>query len=173
MIRVLFLLCGLAWIGAAPAPVFAGAPDWTLEAAKLPTSSDIGTAPAVVLAREHVVEVQTRGTVTRTERLVLRVLRDEGRQWATGFVSYIQDSDRVGVASAWLIRDGRVVRRRDRGEWIDASVDTFGALYSDLRGKRAGFPEEIVKGDVFAMETEVTGPLLSTRLGVGRFAGHT
>jgi transglutaminase-like putative cysteine protease len=149
--------------GVAPQRAFAvlsGAPEWVLEAARVATPTTTKGAPAVVLSRESTSKVARDGSLTRTQRVAIRVLTDSGRSWASFAVPYVQGSTRVRESSAWLIRKGLEVKRSERADWIDVSSDTFGALYSDSRSKAVAFVADAVVGDVFVAETQTTGDAL-------------
>jgi len=142
------------------ANMFAGAPEWALQAARTATPADVGDAPAVVLSNEVTLEVDARGSTVRTLRYVLRALTAEGRSKAACGAAYVQGTSKVQSSSAWLIRAGRSVKSSERDNWADVSNDSFGALYSDSRMRVLSFANEAAVGDVFACEVRVTEPLL-------------
>lgn len=136
------------------------APGWAMAAAHRPTPADVGDAPAVVLFSEATTRISADGDATRTLRFALRVLTSDGRSRARAAVPYLARASHVRTTDAWLIRDGREVKSSSRRDWVDAAAEAFGALYSDSRVRAVTFAPEAVAGDVFAVETEVSTPLV-------------
>lgn len=140
--------------------LFGEAPEWAFAAARAATPDNAAGAPAVVLMRGMTAKIDRNGSITRTQRIAIRILADAGRTWAALAAPYIEGSSRVQAASAWLIRNGREARRSNRNDWFDLTNDTYGALYSDSRSRGTSFAAEAALGDVFVAEIATTGDML-------------
>lgn len=157
---MLALLCGILLLALTASSGAAAPPGWISQAARRATPAGADAAPAILLYRHTFVEIDAYGVSKRTHRLVLRIQNAQGAGWATAMVPYLRSGGRVSTASAWLLRDGREIKNVNQRDWVDASIDVNGALYSDSRYKALTFAGDALAGDVFAAETEVTTPML-------------
>jgi len=159
--RILTLLC----FGASLTPMAWGeAPAWAISAAAQPTPKLEGHPPAVVLLDETAMEVNERGLCTQVHRGAIRILDTTGARWATAKVHYLDKTDRVRNASAWLVRKGDTYKSKNTRDWDDLSLTPAGAVYGEIRAKVVDLKSETAEGDVFAFETSLEQPLLIAQL---------
>lgn len=138
-------------------------PDWAFTLAASPTPACAAGASAVVLLDQTVVILQDDGTAETTHRIAIKILADNGTDWAAARVNYVQNHEQVRATNAWLIRNGNPVRDKNRDAWMDVSIDKLGTLYGEQRYK-ANVRSDAVSGDVYVAETRVTAPLLISQL---------
>ena len=136
------------------------APKWLSRAAQLPPAMVAPDTPATVLLNETVLTVDSRGRATWGHRYAVRILTRAGLSEATGLVMYLDKKDKVSVAKAWLLREGKVAKSENQNKWFDVAASSEGTLYEETRAKVVNFHEEAVPNDVFGCETEVEGPML-------------
>ncbi|HEY2865906.1 MAG TPA: DUF3857 domain-containing protein [Pyrinomonadaceae bacterium] len=130
-------------------------PNWLVEAAKLPTPAyDVRDVPAVVLRNEEVVSVGADGTIITTDRIAIRVLTCEGRDYALARAVYETDSEKVTDINAWLVRKTGPMKIYGKKETVDMIL-ADNALYNDARKKFISGYDDADVGDVFAYETVV------------------
>jgi hypothetical protein len=113
------------------------APDWLRAAAtvKLPPDLD---APAVIVLNEESLTATEKGEVTLVRRRACRIVRAQGREFATFGVPFDVDT-RINSISAWSISpNGRELEVKAK----DAVETTYsaGTLYSDARLKAIVIP---------------------------------
>lgn len=154
------LLAGLLFA----ATVHAAPADWALRIASVPTPENAGNASAVILLDETSVDLDLRGVATTTRRFAIRIVAENGRDYAGMKVGYLDRSDKVKATNGWLIRRGQQVKPKDGAAWIDVSADSFGTLYGEYRRKILNLGGDAAAGDVFAGETVVVGPWLVPHL---------
>lgn len=137
----------------------ASAPDWLLEAAKRPNPKALGDAPAVVLHRDHEVTVASGGVATTRERRAVRCLKASGAGYASAFVHYLTDTERVSDLRGWVLRaDGSlVVLRKD--EIVDAAASPHDA-FNESRVQYLDASRQVAPGDVYGWEWTKKGPEL-------------
>jgi len=79
-------------------------PSWLSEAASMEVPAYDPKVPAVVLHDEEVLTVRDDGRVQGVARYAVRILRYEGRQYATARWYYETDGASVRQMNGWLIR---------------------------------------------------------------------
>ena len=130
-------------------------PDWLVEAAKLPTPAyDVRDVPAVVLRNEEVVSVGADGTIITTDRIAIRVLTREGRDYALARAVYETDSEKVTDINAWLVRKTGPLKSYGKKETVDMIL-ADNDLYDEARKKFISGYDDADVGDVFGYETVV------------------
>ena len=130
-------------------------PAWLVEAAKLPTPTyDIKDVPAVILRNEEIVTVSPNGTVVTTDRVAIRLLTRDGRDYAVARAIYETDSEKVMDVSAWLVRKNLPVKTYGKKETVDAILAS-NDLYDEVRKKYISGYDDSDVGDVFGYETVV------------------
>ena len=109
-------------------------PDWVVQAAQVQLPTYPAATQAVVLLDQEVVTVQPDGTAITHERRVTKILRPQGRRYAT--VSVWSDVDeKLNYVHAWsLAPDGRQYTVKDN-EFVNTSADEDGMLYVALSAK--------------------------------------
>ncbi len=143
------LLLGSAAYAGTPAP-----PDWVLTAAHAPAGDYPKNAKAVVLDSEETLTVAPDGNAVERVRKVIRILRPQGREYATVVVP-IDRERKVHFLHVWGISaDGRPYTLSDK-EVLEIGDDEYGMLYVDLRAKVARAPGAD-PGAVVAYEYERT-----------------
>jgi Domain of Unknown Function with PDB structure (DUF3857)/Transglutaminase-like superfamily len=148
----------LAGVAAASA---AGTPDWLLDLARqAPAPATTGEAPAIVLLDETVLKIDETGGTVCTQRVAIAIQTKSGAEQAVGSVRYLEKSDALRKANAWLVRDGKTVRSTAAYDWLDYNTVAGSELVSEGRERRISYSEFAAPGDVFGYETRVGGPLL-------------
>jgi len=128
------------------------APDWALEAAKTPTPQSAAEAPAVVLFDEYQITVDTQNHATERERIAVRILKPQGREYSHCSISFDTD-EKLNTFHVWTITaDGRQFQAMDtdfsdRGDYGD-SVMQFSEQTRTVK------PPASDPGAVVACETE-------------------
>jgi hypothetical protein len=109
------LFLGLAAL-AEPASAKDPLPSWLAQAVSSPVPSYDPKVPAVVLHQEETLSLDAEGRVEGTTRFAVRILRYEGRIYATGRQHYRTDGGRIREVRAWIIRgpgmSGSTARRK-------------------------------------------------------------
>ncbi|HEY0786150.1 MAG TPA: DUF3857 domain-containing transglutaminase family protein [Acidobacteriaceae bacterium] len=129
-----------------PAPL----PDWVLQAAAVPTPESAASAPALTLLQDDLITVDPRGQSVLRHREVIRILKPQGRSYATLYAPSTSDSKLAGF-HAWSIgADHRQYTVRDE-EVGDYGIEDGGMLYVDDRYKEVT-PPAADPGGVVAYE---------------------
>jgi hypothetical protein len=82
------------------------APQWALEAAKIPTPAGAKSADAVLLSGEDLVTIDTQGRTIERRRQAFLIQKPQGRSWGQCGVSF-DVGDKVNYFRAWTIKDGK------------------------------------------------------------------
>ena len=135
-------------------------PDWALRLESRPNPTQVGAASAAILLDETSIDVSQQGVATTTRRIAIRILAEQGRGMADARVGYLQGTDKVRDASAWLLRKGKEVKTKAGNNWTDQSQQSGGTLYDEYRVKSIDCSDDAVAGDVFVSETVVAGQWL-------------
>ena len=129
-------------------------PDWVLAAAHAPTPTYPASVKAVILDREETLTVQPDGKALLHERRVVRILRQQGRGFATVVVPIDRDR-KLRSLHVWSIAaDGHPYTLPDR-EIAEVGNESYGILYEDLHLRVARAPAAD-PGAVIAYEYERT-----------------
>ena len=155
--RSVVFLCSLAgiFVIAASTARADNPPDWLTEAAKVATPVyDVKGVPAVFLKKEESVSVAADGTVIKTDRVALRVLTREGRDYALARVVYETDSEKITDINAWLVRKTGPMKSYGKKETVDMIL-ADNDLYNEARKKFISGYDDADVGDVFGYETVV------------------
>lgn len=154
---------GASWLLAASIavasslPALAGTPqppDWVLTAAHASTPDYPKTTMAVALDDEETLSVQSDGKATLLKRRVIKILRPQGRGFATVVVPIDRDR-KLHSLHVWSIgADGHPYTLRDN-EISEVGDNEYGMLYVDLHAKIAHAPAAD-PGAVVAYEYERT-----------------
>jgi hypothetical protein len=142
---------------ASTVPALAGTPqppDWVLTAAHASLPDYPKTTKAVALDDEETLTVQPDGKATLLKRRVIKILRPQGRGFATVFVPIDRDR-KLRSLHVWSIAaDGHPYTLRDN-EIAEIGDDEYGMLYVDLHARVAHAPAAD-PGAVVAYEYERT-----------------
>jgi hypothetical protein len=83
------------------------APQWAVDAAKTPTPTTVGDAAAVVLFDEYLITVDEQNHAVERERIAVRILKPQGRQYSHCSIGYDVD-EKLNYFRSWTINaDGR------------------------------------------------------------------
>jgi hypothetical protein len=124
-------------------------PDWVINAST--AKGDWGDAKAVVLLQDTLLTVQPDGKAVERDRMVVKILRPEGRDEAVPSVSFSKDQKLLSF-HVWSIgHDGHHYAMKD-SEYVEAGTSSSGILYADERVKVAS-PPGADPGGVVAWET--------------------
>ena len=124
-------------------------PDWAMSAST--AKGDWGDAKAVVLLQDTLLTVQPDGKAIERDRMVVKILRPEGRDDATPSVAFSKDQKLLSF-HVWSIGpDGHHYAMKD-SEYVEAGTSSYRILYADERVKVAS-PPGADPGGVIAWET--------------------
>jgi len=147
-VALLALACAPAARAAKDIPV----PDWVLQAATAaPLKPEWRDAKAVYLLEDTLLTVQPDGRVTQRYRAVIRILRPQGRDYATP-VAHFNSDEKLQSFHVWSIgADGHHYSMKD-SEYVEAGDPAYGMLYVDIRYRIAS-PPAADPGAVIAWES--------------------
>jgi Domain of Unknown Function with PDB structure (DUF3857)/Transglutaminase-like superfamily len=155
--RASWLLAASLALAAAPLPAHAGTPqppDWVLTAAHASTPDYPKNTMAVVLDDEETLTVQPDGKATVLKRRVIKILRPQGRGFATVVVPIDRDRKLRSLHVWGIASDGHPYTLSDK-EIVEVGDNEYGMLYVDLHAKVAHAPAAD-PGAVVAYEYEQT-----------------
>ncbi|MGB6932491.1 MAG: DUF3857 domain-containing protein [Acidobacteriaceae bacterium] len=134
-------------------------PDWAINAASA-AKGDWGDAKAVVLLQDTLLTVQSDGKAIERNRMVVKILRPQGRSEATPAVGFSKNEKLLSF-HVWSIGpDGHHYTMKD-SEYVEEGTSGNGILYADERVKMAS-PPGADPGGVIAWETtQQLAPYLS------------
>src|SRR5215510_1039457 len=124
-------------------------PQWVQQAVALKVPTYDKDVPAVVLVDEQTTTIGSDGKVNEVYNYAVRILRREGREYATGGVGYIPDIGKVKEFHAWLIRPSGEPKRYGKDDFIDVAGD-LNDVYNEYRVKRVSAVDDADAGTVFA-----------------------
>jgi transglutaminase-like putative cysteine protease len=146
LIAILFLLSlGVS----ANATVRDDNPAWVQQAAAIKVPSYEKDVQAVVLVDDQVSTVESDGRVTEVYNFAVRILRREGRDYATGRVGYIPDIGKVKELKAWLVKPTGEIKRYGKDDTVDVAAD-MNDVYNEYRMKKISATSDADTGAVFA-----------------------
>ena len=124
-------------------------PDWAMSAST--GKGTWGDAKAVVLLQDTLLTIEPDGRAIERNRIVVKILRPEGRDEATPEVRFSKDQKLLSF-HVWSIGpDGHHYAMKD-SEYVEAGTSGNGILYADERVKMAS-PPGSDPGGVIAWET--------------------
>ncbi len=131
--RCRWLVASVAWLVLAVA-VVAAPPAWLLEDAKIIPLAAKETPLAEVLRDEIIITVGPKGEWTETQRYSARVRLPGGEGAASMSVSYVEKSDKITSANAWLVAENKKrAQTYSRREWQDVAAMNQTTMYTDFR----------------------------------------
>jgi hypothetical protein len=128
------------------------APQWLAQAASQSAPAYPDDVTAVVLVNDKRVEVSADGRVTTTTTYAVRVLRREGRGYASAAEHYLTDSGKVRELHAWLIRPSGQVKKYGKDETVDLAAAPDD-VYNEERVKVILAREDAEPGAVFGYQS--------------------
>lgn len=135
----------------APALASDVAPSWLRQVVSASAPVYDKKVPAVVLLSEQNVKVDEDGRVTTIERYAVRILSNEGRDEASGSVTYVTGTGKVREMRAWLIRPSGEVKKYGKDEVLDIAA-AQNDVFNETRIKVISAREEAEPGAVFGYE---------------------
>ena len=131
-------------------PAFADdTPQWVQQAAAIKVPAYDKDVPAVVLLDESLTSINSEGRVNEVYNHVVRILRREGRDYASGQVGYMPETGKVKEFRAWLIRPNGEVKRFGKDDSVDVQAN-LNDVYNEYRFKRISAKDDADTGAVFA-----------------------
>ncbi len=129
-------------------------PDWVMQAAATP--GNWGNARAVVLLNDTLVTVEPDGKAVERDRMVVKILRPEGRRFAMPQVGFSKE-EKLESFHVWSIGpDGHRYAMKD-SDYVEYGNESWGILYEDDRTKAAN-PPGADPGGIVAWEDTETLP---------------
>ena len=132
----------------------AAAPAWLLQDAGLRGLDTADEKGATILRSENVITISSDGSWQQLYRYTVRIDRAEAANFALMGVPYIEKTDEIQRADAWLVRQGKTVQSYPRKQWIDRAEVDDATLYSDFRSFFIGCPIAVA-GDIFGGEVQL------------------
>lgn len=133
-------------------------PDWVMQAAA--TTGNWGNARAVVLLDDTLLTVEPDGKAIERDRMVVKILRPEGRKFAMPQVSFSKDV-KLDSFHVWSIGpDGHHYAMKD-SDYVEFGNESWGMLYVDDRTRAANPPGADPGGIVAWEDTEETPSYMS------------
>lgn len=126
-------------------------PEWLRNLARQPAKTYADDVNAVILLDDNVTTVKENGDLLKRGRLVVRILRPEGRGWADYEVGYNNDS-KVNYLHGWSITGKGQEYETKSSDVIERNVSTY-EVYSDAKQKSLRVPGADV-GTVVGFEFE-------------------
>ncbi|HEY1502489.1 MAG TPA: DUF3857 and transglutaminase domain-containing protein [Acidobacteriaceae bacterium] len=153
----------MAWLASCAVAVHASKdaplPDWVLQASTdAPLKGEWRDAKAVYLLQDTLLTVQPDGRAVERERLVVKILRPQGRNYAIPAAYFSNDSKLLSFHVWSIAPDGHRYAMKD-SEYVETGDVGAGdgILYGDLRARVAS-PPGADPGGVVAWETEAQVP---------------
>lgn len=144
-----FLLVALALISFCSVASATDVPEWLRSLSRQPSKTYADDVNAVILLDDQITTVKENGEIVRRGRFAARILRPEGRDFATYPVFYDSDS-KVNFLRGWSITGkGQEYEAKDVMEQTVSSYE----VYSDLKVKAVRVPGADV-GTVVGFEFE-------------------
>ena len=144
---VVFLFLISLW----PATASAGTPDWLRSLAQQPQKHYADDVDAVVLLKEEAVTIRDNGEIVTRTRVAYRILRPEGRGYATEEVGFDNET-KITALHGWSITaKGQEYEAKDK-DAFERSTSTF-EIFSDDKEKILPVPGGDV-GTVVGFEYE-------------------
>ena len=153
LLLALAVLAGVVESAAAKSPAL---PDWVLQAANAKLPEYPPSTKAVVLLEDKMLTVRPDGKAVERYRSVIKILRQQGRSYATVVVPFSNDY-KLNTLHVWSIGpDGRQYTVKD-DQIREEGNDEWGMLYVDERAKIVVPPGADPNG-IVAYESEQTLP---------------
>jgi len=126
-------------------------PSWMREIVTAKTPVFDPKVPAVVLFQETRVAIEDNGKMVTTERRLLRILSQEGRQFANGSHLYTVGGGHVRDVRAWVLGPSGDAVPLVKDNYFDRVYDTTNA-YDDVRTRGVDARSKVDPGSVFGYE---------------------
>lgn len=126
-------------------------PSWLAQAVASPVPSYDPKVLAVVLHQEETLSLDAGGRVEGTTRFAVRILRYEGRMYATGRQHYRTDGGSIREVRAWMIHGPGEVREYGKKEAVDMAA-VGNDVYNEERIRAIDGSGEADVGAVFGFE---------------------
>jgi transglutaminase-like putative cysteine protease len=146
LMGLLLVLCCTARVEAFPGDE---TPAWLQQAAAIKLPAYEKDVAAVVLVDDSTTTVDSDGRLTEVYNYAVRILRREGRDYATARVGYIPEVAKVKELRAWLIRPSGETKRYGKDDTLDAAAAP-NDVYDEYRVKRIVGGSDVETGAVFA-----------------------
>lgn len=128
------------------------APQWAVDAAKIPTPASAKDASAVVLSDEYVITVDAQNHAVERERVAVRILQPQGRSYSHCSISYDVD-EKLNYFHSWTITpDGHQLQAME-SDFVDRGAYAEPVLQFTERIRTVN-PPASDPGAVVACETE-------------------
>lgn len=127
-------------------------PEWVREAIDQGHPEYPPDVAAVNLLDDGEFTVLGPGRIRMQQRMVIKVLRPDGRSRARGAVSYNAKADRISRFSAWLLQPDGKVETFPHSVAIDTERSTSGVLATEVRRRSISATQRAEEGSIFAYE---------------------
>jgi len=127
-------------------------PDWVVQAAAAPVAEHPSDARAIVLLEDKLITVQPDGRSVERYRMVVKILRPRGREYAVPYAWFSNDAKLLSFHVWSMGPDGHQYTMKD-AEYRQEGAEGGGLLYEDERFKIAS-PPGADPGGVVAYEYE-------------------
>ena len=123
-------------------------PQWVLQAVAIKVPTYEKDVPAVVLVKDKSLTIGSDGKITEVFNYAVRILRREGREFATGHAVYDVDT-KVKDFRAWLIRPNGEQKRYGKDQIVDIAGN-LDDVYNEYRVRSVSASDDADTGVVFA-----------------------
>jgi len=152
---MLFVTLGSMLMAAATRSAATDAPPWMHTAANSALSVYDAKTSAVLLYSEDVTTIMPDGKIKGIERRVYKILRPEGREFATAH-AYIGHDTHIGSMHGWCIpKAGKDYEVKDK-DAVETSMGGSGELITDLKVRVLPIPAA-EPGNVVGYEIQYDG----------------
>ncbi|HEU0253252.1 MAG TPA: DUF3857 and transglutaminase domain-containing protein, partial [Pyrinomonadaceae bacterium] len=150
-VRLITIIALLLFAVPASATSSAGddAPVWVQQAAAIKVPTYDKEVMAVVLVDESNTTISSDGKLTEVYNFAIRILRREGRGYASAAAGYNPTGDKVKEFRAWLIRPNAETKKYGKDDTVDVAKN-LNDVYDEYRVKRISGADDADAGSVFA-----------------------
>jgi hypothetical protein len=127
-------------------------PAWLTQAAAQSAPAYPQDVTAVVLVNDKRMEIASDGRITTTTTYAVRVLRREGRDYATARELYLTDTGKVRELHAWLLRPSGQTKKYGKDETLDFAAEP-NDVYNEYRFKAILAKDDAEPGAVFGYQS--------------------
>jgi len=145
--------------GSAATTLASDLPPWLRQASTASTPSYEKDVPAVVLYNEHQVSITSDGTLVSVENYAVKLLNNDGRNFAIARALYLVSSGKVRDISGWLIRPDGSFKEYEKKSVLDMISDPDD-VYNEYRLKIIDASKEVDTGFVFGYTVTTEEPPL-------------
>ena len=147
------IVLGFLFLTLSATSLLAATPDdtpvWVQQASALKLPAYDKDVSAVVLVDDLTTTLEPDGRLTQVYNFAVRVLRREGRSYASGRCGYNPEVGKVKDFRAWLIRPAGEIKKYGKDDIVDLAADV-NDVYNEYRIQKIDADDDADAGAVFA-----------------------